>query len=63
MHIPGIIITGTEDPGSDGHTAEVYDVTTGRQCTLPDIPENRKDSMLGRWSHTQVILKNYFEHL
>ena len=59
MHIPGIIITGTEDPGSDGHTAEVYDVTTGRQCTLPDIP----DDGMGRWSHTQVILKNYFEHL
>ena len=48
--IAGIIITGGEYDSYYNYelkTAEVYDVSTGQHCTLPDLPERR----LG---HTQV---------
>ena len=48
VDVAGIIITDDIDACYACHTAEVLDVSTGKSCLIPQLPDKRT-------SHTQVI--------
>ena len=52
----GILITGGSSSNEARTTAEVYEVSTGRHCILPQLPDDR-------YGHTQVRHKSSFNSL
>ena len=48
IDVAGLLITGGSSNGEFLTTAEVYDVSTGGSCEVPQLPDKRQ-------GHTQVI--------